>query len=448
MCVIIPASLLHNGRQAGILSHFQCYAAFFAYFEHSMENTTLIGPFSQLLTMRGLPVKGPLTDNSLEIIENGAILVKHNQIQDIGTFEALRKQYPESTVEEITKEITAVPGLIDMHTHICFAGSRAMDFAARNSGKTYLEIAKEGGGIWSTVKHTRAATTEQLSTLMSQRMTRLLNNGVTTVEVKSGYGLSPTEELKLLRAINEAGSNHKIDVVPTCLAAHIVPKDFDGNETDYLKWILEELVPVIQKEELCYRFDIFTEESAFSTKASLNYLSVLKKLGFDLTVHGDQFTPGGSGVAIQAGALSVDHLEASTEKEIAQLAKSDVMPVALPGASIGIGCAFTPARKLLDAGCGLAIASDWNPGSAPQGDLLTQASILASFEKLSTAEVFAAITFRAAIALGRADRGILDVGLQADIAAYPTADYREILYKQGSMKPSHVWKSGELIVND
>jgi len=409
------------------------------------KKTTLLGPFRQLVTMRQLPTKGALSDNSLEIIENAALLLSENTIQEVGTFDTLHKQHSDAIVQEVTTPTVALPGFIDMHTHICFAGSRAMDFAARNGGKTYLEIAKEGGGIWSTVNHTRAATTEQLTSLMQQRMTRLLHNGVTTVEVKSGYGLSPKEELKLLRAINNAGSDHQIDVVPTCLAAHIVPKDFDGDETKYLKWILEDLVPVIQKESLCYRFDIFTEQSAFSTTASLKYLNVLKQLGFDLTVHGDQFTPGGSEVAIKAGALSVDHLEASTEKEIALLANSDVMPVALPGASIGIGCPFTPARKLLDAGCGLAIASDWNPGSAPQGDLLTQAAILASFEKLSTAEVFAAITYRAGIALGRADRGILDNGLQADIVAFPTDDYREILYQQGSMKPSHVWKSGQLI---
>ncbi len=406
------------------------------------KETTLLGPFSQIVTMRRLPAKGALKDNSLEIIENGALLIAGQTVEAVGQFDALRKQFPDTAIQEITAATTAMPGLVDMHTHICFAGSRAMDFAARNAGKTYLEIAKEGGGIWSTVNHTRAASTEQLSTLMKQRMTRLLNNGVTTVEVKSGYGLSPIEELKLLRAINEAGSDHQIDVVPTCLAAHIVPKDFDGKEADYLKWILEDLVPVIQKESLCYRFDIFTEESAFSIDASLNYLNVLKTLGFDLTVHGDQFTPGGSQVAIQAGALSVDHLEASTEKEIALLANSDVMPVALPGASIGIGCPFTPARKLLDAGCGLAIASDWNPGSAPQGDLLTQAAILASFEKLSTAEVLAAMTNRAALALGRTDRGVLDIGLHADVIAFPTNDYREILYQQGSMKPCNVWKSG------
>jgi len=176
---------------------------------------------------------------------------------------------------------------------------------------------------------------------------------------------------------------------------------------------------------------------------SRNYLLALQKEGFDITVHGDQFSTGGSQVAIDVNARSVDHLEASGEVEIEALSKSEVIPVALPGASIGIGCAFTPARKLLDAGCSLAIASDWNPGSAPQGNLLTQASILSCFEKLSASEVFSGITFRAAQALNLIDRGRLTKGQLADIVAFPTTDFRDILYHQGELKASHVWKKGK-----
>ncbi|MCL4163933.1 UNVERIFIED_CONTAM: hypothetical protein GTU68_018384, partial [Idotea baltica] len=303
-----------------------------------------------------------------------------------------------------------------------------MDYAARNNGKTYLEIAKEGGGIWSTVRHTRAATQDSLVALMNGRMDRLLANGITTVEIKSGYGLGVEEELTLLRAIQAASQQHEMDVIPTCLAAHIVPKDIEGGEEAYLKLILEKLVPIVKSENLCNRFDVFIEESAFSVSGATGYLQSLKNQGFSLTVHGDQFTPGGSQVAIDCGALSVDHLEASGEKEIAALAKSEVIPVALPGASIGLGCDFTPARKLLDAGSSLAIASDWNPGSAPQGNLLIQAAILGTFEKLSAAEILAGMTFRAARALGLQDRGKLTEGQLADFIAFPGNDYREILY--------------------
>jgi len=165
-------------------------------------------------------------------------------------------------------------------------------------------------------------------------------------------------------------------------------------------------------------------------------------MGFDLALHADQFTPGGSALAVKFGAKSADHLEASTEREISLLANSDTIAVALPGASIGLGCAFTPARKILDQGGALAIASDWNPGSAPMGDLLVQASVLATFEKLSTAEVFAGLTFRAAAALGLEDRGKLKVGQLADFILFPTSDYQDILYHQGKMKPTTVWKRG------
>ena len=169
-----------------------------------------------------------------------------------------------------------------------------------------------------------------------------------------------------------------------------------------------------------------------------------KKMGFDITLHVDQFHTGGSAVAVQHQAISADHLEASTDKEITLLAKSNVIAVALPGASIGLGCAFTPARKLLDAGAALAIASDWNPGSAPMGDLLTQAAILGTFQKLNNAEIFAGMTFRAAAALNLKDRGQLKKGFLGDIITFPIADYREILYQQGQLKVDKVWKNGVL----
>ena len=171
-------------------------------------------------------------------------------------------------------------------------------------------------------------------------------------------------------------------------------------------------------------------------------------MGFDLVVHADQFTTGGSRIAVETGALSADHLEASTDIEIKQLAASDTVAVVLPGASLGLGIGFAPARKLLDAGASMAIASDWNPGSAPMGDLLTQAAILGAFEKLSTAETFAALTFRAAKALNLNDRGTIEPGKLADMQAFPCADYREILYHQGKLKPAKVWKRGETGVNE
>lgn len=403
---------------------------------------TLIGPFRQLLPLTNLPARGPIRDAQLEVIEEGGILVQEGKVLQTGLFSRLRVTHPDAKVEKIEGDMVALPGLVDAHTHICYGGSRAMDFAARNAGVSYLEIAKAGGGIWSTVQHTRDATAEELTQLTLNRLDYLLQQGITTVEVKSGYGLSVAEELKQLRVIRAAGDHHRVDVIPTCLAAHMLPRDFAGTADEYLQMIRQELVPRIQEENLAQRFDIFIEQSAFTNEQALQYLRALKTAGFTLTAHGDQFTVGGSEVAVAAGALSVDHLEVSGTEEIARLAASNTIPVVLPGATMGLGCPWAPARRLLDAGCALAIASDWNPGSAPQGNLLVQAALLAAFEKLSTAEVFAGITQRAARALGQGDRGMLAPDYLADIVAFPTNDYREILYQQGRMSAGRVWKKG------
>ncbi|MBD1259686.1 imidazolonepropionase [Maribacter polysiphoniae] len=408
----------------------------------------LIGPFKQIIPMTGLSLKGPIADQDLKTIENGGILIEGHHIKSIGEFDVLAKAVSTDTeIHELHGDHTCLPGFVDAHTHICFAGSRANDYALRNSGKTYMEISKAGGGIWDTVTQTRKATKEALVKGIVKRAKRHMANGVTTIEVKSGYGLSIQEELKMLYAIKEADTQLPIDLVPTCLAAHMVPKDFDGIPAEYLELIITELLPILKAEKLTNRIDAFIEEGAFYPLLIEPYFNKAKELGFDITVHADQFTTGGSEVAIKYKAISADHLEASTEVEIKLLAKSDVIATALPGASIGLGCAFAPARKILDAGGALAIASDHNPGSAPMGDLLTQAAILGTFEKLTNAEVLAGITSRASAALNLSDRGQLQTGLLADMCIFHTGNYKEILYNQGNFKPCMVWKKGELVYN-
>lgn len=411
-----------------------------------MKNLKLIGPITQLLTLDKVPLKGALKDEQLEIMEHAGMLIAGEKILKIGNWSELKKEFQTADLFELEGDYVVLPGLIDCHTHICFGGSRAKDFAMRNTGKSYLEIAESGGGIWDTVIQTRKLTLEELANKTAENANRHLAEGVTTIEVKSGYGLSISEELKMLRAIQLANQSTSADLIPTCLAAHMKPKDFEGSNSEYLKRISKELFPILKKENLTKRIDAFVEKSAFSPEEIRPYFQKAKSMGFDLTVHADQFTAGGSKVAVEFGALSADHLEASTEREIQHLANSKTIAVALPGASIGLGCDFTPARKILDQGGALAIASDWNPGSAPMGDLLTQASILATFEKLSTAEVFAGITFRAAAALGLHDRGKIAAGLLADFILFPASDYLEILYQQGKLKPEMVWKSGSLEV--
>jgi len=405
----------------------------------TIEMKKLIGPFTQILTLAGLGLKGALSDDDLQIIPQGGILVESGLILAVDDFEVLRRANPSTIIEEIIGEHVLLPGFVDCHTHICFAGSRAKDYAMRIQGKSYLEIAKAGGGIWDSVTQTRAAGEELLEKLLLQRVERHLAEGVTTIEIKSGYGLETQSELKQLRAIAKASTQTKASLVSTCLAAHMVPKDFSGGQSEYLSYVFHDLLPVIKNENLSKRVDIFIEESAFEANSALTYLNRAKQMGFDITVHADQFTTGGSAVAVKSGAVSADHLEASKDAEIKMLANSDIVAVVLPGASLGLGMQYAPARKLLNAGACLAIASDWNPGSAPMGDLLVQAAVMSAAEKLNTAEVFAGLTFRAAKALRLDDRGILAPGMQADMQAYPTNDYREILYHQGKLKPTIIF---------
>lgn len=396
--------------------------------------------------MHEVPLKGPIRDEELDIIEEGAMLIEHGLILEVGVFEAMAKTYAgKADIIGISEEVICLPGFIDSHTHICYSGTRARDFGLRNGGSTYLEIAEKGGGIWDTVTQTRLASEHVLTQNVVSRANRHLSEGATTIEVKSGYGLSVAEELKMLRSIDSANNLCYADLVPTCLAAHIKPKDFLGSNTEYLEHLARELFPIIKGEKLANRIDAFVEQGAFSVEEVRPYFDFAKAEGFALTVHADQFHSGGSTVAVEMGAVSADHLEASTEKEIEILAKSSTVATALPGASIGLGCHFTPARQLLDAGACLAIASDWNPGSAPMGDLIMQASSLATFQKLTNAEVLSAITNRAACALQLRDRGVLSNGMKADFVLYQTDHYNEILYHQGKLTPSEVWKDGNQV---
>ncbi|MES2646128.1 MAG: imidazolonepropionase [Bacteroidota bacterium] len=399
----------------------------------------LIGPFSQIVTMRRMPLKGSLKDEKLEIVKDGGIVVKDGCIKAVGDMNSLSRLHHGATLENIDRPAVLLPGFIDCHTHLCFSGTRSSDYAMRISGKSYLEIAKSGGGIWNTVESVRNTSEAELMGLLLQRIKQHVAAGITTIEVKSGYGLNIDCELRLLRAIKMAGVASEADIISTCLAAHIKPKDFKGEDKNYLQHIIKELLPVIKEKELCRRVDIFIEETAFCQHEASKFLMAAGLLGFNSTVHADQFTPGSSLVAIAAGAHSADHLEASTDIEINALADSNTVAVVLPGASFGLGLPYAPARKILNAGACLAIASDWNPGSAPHGDLLMQAAIMGAAEKLNTAETFAALTYRAAHALRLNDRGIIDKGNEAQMQAYPTADYRDILYYQGTMKPFKVW---------
>lgn len=406
----------------------------------------LIGPFKQIVTLADLPLRGKISDDQIDIISDGGILIDHHGlINNVGDFKKLKNENPDAETVMIEGEHIALPGFVDSHTHICFGGNRANDFAMRNAGKTYLEIAESGGGIWSSVQHTRNASEEELLRTLLERIQFLISLGITTIEIKSGYGLDVENELKMLRIIKKAQAQTPAKLVPTCLSAHLKPRDFEGSNQEYLEYILTEILPKVKEENLAERVDVFIEKSAFQPEESKNFLLKTKDLGFDITVHADQFTPGSSRIAVEVGAKSADHLEATIDEDIEFIAKSDTVATALPGASLGLGEKFTPARKLLDAGAIVAIASDWNPGSAPMGNLITQASILATFEKLTTAEVLAGMTFRAAYALSLENIGKLEPGKKADFVTFKTDNFQNVLYNQGSLSTENVYINGNQI---
>ncbi len=390
--------------------------------------------------MVNLPERGAISDNSLEIIDDGGVVIEDGKIIEVGDFLSLSKN--DLDVREITYPCVLLPGFIDSHTHVCHYGNRSDEYAKRNSGISYQQILEEGGGIHNTMNSTSNSTDEQLTDDTLNRLKRHFQEGVLTCEVKSGYAPNLEDEVRMLRIINEIDSSNDIDLIPTCLAAHVTPKKYESSKK-YLDSIINDLLPIIKEENLSNRVDIFIEEKAFSITEASNFLEKIKN-DFYITAHANQFTSGGLKVGVDNGAVSVDHLEVITDQEIDYLSKSDTTGVVLPGCSLGLGIPFAPARKLLDYNCKVSIASDWNPGSAPMGDLLMQASLLGSTEKLSNAEVLAGITCRAANALSLEDRGSLENGKIADMIGFKTNDFRDILYNQGKLKPSFICKRGKI----
>ncbi len=410
-----------------------------------MADIKLYGPFCEIAPMDGLPLHGPLPDQELPLVKNAGIVVQSGNVIDIGGYHQLFKKYEsaERVLTEVRNQI-AVPAFIDCHTHICWAGNRANDYAMRVSGKSYLEIAKAGGGIMDTVLATRSATEEELVALILRRTESLLAQGVAIIEVKSGYGLDLDNELKMLRAIKEANNRTSAELIPTFLGAHIKPKDFEGTHKEYLVYLVNEVAPKVLEEGLAKRADIFVEEGAFDVELASWYIKEMQRLGFEMIVHADQFSSGGASLAVETGCVSADHLESTDQDSVAKFQRSQTVAVALPGASLGLGMAFTPCRQLLDNEACVAIATDWNPGSAPMGHLLTQASLIGASEKMSIAETLAAITYRSAYAL-RTSAGAIRTGEKARFIVFETDDFRNIFYYQGQIQPSHTIIGDECI---
>lgn len=342
------------------------------------------------------------------------------------------------------------PGFVDPHTHLVFAGERSTEFDLRCQGATYLEIAQAGGGIVSTVRATRAASEEELIRLALPRLRRLLEHGVTTVEVKSGYGLDVANELKMLRVVRRLAGLTPVELVPTLLCAHAVPEEFKGRREAYVDLCVQEILPAVAHEGLARFCDIFVEQSAFTPDEARRLLTAAKALGLRPRLHGDQLTSGaGAELAAELGAATVDHLENISEAGIRALAASDVTAVLVPTSTLFLRMRpYAPGRKLREAGINIALGTNINPGSAMSENLPLAMGLACLENGLTAAEVYWATTRGAALALGLPSHGRLAVGDVADVTIFSCSNYRHLPYHLGVKHARTVLKGGRVVIRD
>jgi imidazolonepropionase len=386
---------------------------------------------------RDAPLRGRALGD-LDWIDHAYLLCEDGRVSEVGRMQEL--QPLDGDVEEVDgRGMCAVPGLVDCHTHAAFAGDRVEEFSLRAAGATYEELHAAGGGILATVRATRDAGERGIAEAVKRHRRWMLRAGTTTWEGKSGYGLDRETELASLQAVRDAGG------VPTWLGAHAVPPEFDGDADGYLDFALAEVLP--EAARVAEAADIFLEQGAFDAAQARRYLVACREAGLELRLHGDQFTESGAvPVAVELGARSVDHLEATGDEGVRDLAASEVTAVLLPASALFLGRPMPPARALVDAGAAVALATDFNPGSAYCESLPLVCSLAATQLKLAPAEALAACTVNAAHVLGRADRvGRLAPGYAADAVLVDAPDWRHLAYHLGGELVSSVVLGGRYV---
>ncbi|MDP6529362.1 MAG: imidazolonepropionase [Gemmatimonadota bacterium] len=343
---------------------------------------------------------------------------------------------------------TVTPGFVDSHTHLAFGGSRHDEFERRLLGQSYLEIAAAGGGIRSSVRHTRAASEDELVRIATRRLDLLLLHGTTTVECKSGYGLSTEHELKQLRALSRASAGHPVDTVATFLGAHEFPEEFAKDHEAYVRLLMEEMIPAVAESGLAEYADVFCEEGVYTVDQARRVMQAAAAHGMKPRIHADEFAPSGAAeLAVELGAKSADHLSAVSDAGVRALAGSDTVGTVLPGTTFSLRIPGADARRLIDEGVALAIATDLNPGSCAVDSMGVVIGLACLHLGMTPSEAFSAATVNAAYALDRADRiGSMAPGKQADLLVLDTPDYRCVPYRFGTNLVRDVVKSGSVVV--
>ncbi|MDO9546199.1 MAG: imidazolonepropionase [Pelolinea sp.] len=416
----------------------------------------LIHSTSQLLTLSGGPQRGSQL-GQLGIIPNGAVLIQNGIFMDVGNSIDLLKKYPEEPLLNAGNNLV-MPGLVDPHTHLVWAGDRASEFEMRLEGKSYLDIMTSGGGIQSTVNASRSADVNSLLKQAEKRAENMFFYGTTTAEAKSGYGLEITTEIKQMEVALTLNEKGPLEIYPTFLGAHAIPKEYENKPDEYVIMVCEKMLPDIKdwwmkvstNQSLPF-VDVFCEKGAFDLSQARLILETAKGLGFPLKVHADEFVNmGGAALAAQLGAISADHLVKSSNADIKALAKSKTTAVSLPCTPFGLGeNEYSPAKEMIAAGCLFALASDLNPGTAWCGNMQFTMALACRFMGLTPAQAIAASTINASAAIGQQDKiGSIEIGKQADAIILSVSDYRQLSYRFGTNLVDTIIKKGKVYKTD
>ena len=365
----------------------------------------------------------------------------------MGTTEEIRANYISDKIIDASNKVV-MPGFVDPHTHPVFVNTRENEFEMRTKGRSYVEISQSGGGIRSSIEAVRKASEDELYELAEKRVWRMIRNGTTTLEAKSGYGLSTESEIKMLKVIKRLNDSLPIDIIPTFMGAHEFPTEYKDNHEEYIRILKEEMMFEVKKQNLAVYCDIFTEEHVFNIEQSRDILNRAKELGFKIRMHADEIKPiGGAELAAEVGAVSADHLGAASDEGIAAMKKAGVIAILLPGTIFSLGMkSYARARNMIDSGLPVALATDYNPGSCNCDSMQFIITLACLQMKMTVAEAITAATINAAYSLERGDKvGSLEIGKQADILIMDMPSYKFLPYHFGSNNVQIVIKKGKII---
>lgn len=412
-----------------------------------MKRKILIN-ISQLVTPEGTSKKRGREMGAVKKINDAAVVIENGKIVFVGTRKEVMSAYNLSEAEICDMKGHAVlPGFVDSHTHFIFGGYRPEEFMMRQQGVPYIEIHKSGGGIQNTVTATRSLSKEQMYRLGKERLADMLSMGVTTVEGKSGYGLDKDCELRQLEVMLDLEKNQPLSIVKTYLGAHSIPMEYKENPESYLNFMIKEMLPVIKEKKMAEYVDVFCEEGVFSTEQSKKLLTAAKEIGFGVKIHADEIvSTKGAELAAELGAVSADHLLAISEAGIEALTRGNTVATLLPCTAFCLNKPYAPARKMIDAGCAVALASDYNPGSCFTNSIPLMFALAVIHMGMTLEEALCALTLNGAAALGREKEiGSIEVGKRADIVVLSVPQYEFLVYHTCKNLVYEVLKDGETV---